>query len=373
MIYCKFTRAQEYQNDEEIFNLTTGNKYYLLTASGETNSQEPKNHYDDKTASYLEYDFTKVSSFEDREIDLNECDKTKRCFRQPFSCINEVTCDKIITWKEHLNTIEFEIFGKKEFIAIAFSRDMMMKDSSIIACAKRKGHAEIHYYFAYGNSFWDVEFKRLKGIEILRKDVESDFIRCKFRRQKHFSDDQDLFDLSRGNRYHLLVAGGHLGFDGKIAGHEKDRLATFRQFDFSEEIPTSSQTTFSSNSLPTTRHANSSMTTSIDDEQTSSFDDTTVTVHSSTATTRMANEQTSHPSYDSTTQVQSSTATTSVDNSNPTPSNETTINLVSSLSPTTSSNSFSSCCPCATTQPISPVTTFSPTTSSTNWETVRII
>lgn len=244
MIYCKFTRAKEYTNDEEIFNLTSGNEYYLLTASGLTNSQELKNHYDDKTASYFTYDFTKVSpSLEEREINLNECDRTKRCFKQPFSCNNELTCDKIITWKNHLDTVEFEIFGKKEFIALAFSRDMMMKDSSIIACAKRKGHAEIQLYFAYGNSYWDVEFKNLKGIEVIRKDVESDFIRCKFRRMKSFPNDQDLFDISLGNQYHLLVAAGHLGLDGKLGGHETDRLATFVKYDFSEELSTVNQTT----------------------------------------------------------------------------------------------------------------------------------
>lgn len=59
-------------------------------------------------------------------IDLNECGKNKGCFKWPTSCESELSCKKIVTWKNEKEDIEFEMMGRNNYFAIGFSFDRRM-------------------------------------------------------------------------------------------------------------------------------------------------------------------------------------------------------------------------------------------------------
>ena len=66
----------------------------------------------------------------DFDIDLSGCGSTKGCFRSPRDC-NISHCDAVVTWTPRRTDtsqtyIEFEMQGRHNWLALAFSDDMTM-------------------------------------------------------------------------------------------------------------------------------------------------------------------------------------------------------------------------------------------------------
>ena len=54
------------------------------------------------------------------------CAKTKGCFVSPSSCSDSTDCDYLVTYKPNEDSIEFEISGKAQWVALGFSDDKIM-------------------------------------------------------------------------------------------------------------------------------------------------------------------------------------------------------------------------------------------------------
>lgn len=54
------------------------------------------------------------------------CAKTKGCFVSPSSCFDSTDCEYLVTYKPNEDSIEFEISGKAQWVALGFSDDKIM-------------------------------------------------------------------------------------------------------------------------------------------------------------------------------------------------------------------------------------------------------
>ena len=60
-------------------------------------------------------------------IDLSGCGKTKGCYRIPAKCATENKCDKLVTWADKGDRVQFELSGiATGWVGLGFSKDEKM-------------------------------------------------------------------------------------------------------------------------------------------------------------------------------------------------------------------------------------------------------
>lgn len=138
----------------------------------------------------------------------------------------------MITWKENGVNIDFEIFGKKEYTAIGFSTDKEMGRDSVLGCLKTSDPTPRVRAFYSDSKSQPKTLDSYNGITSEKNEVDGAAKRCRFSRRKE-KDGSEVFALSSGNSYFLLVASGSVE-SSTIEYHGTDRKSTTVKVDFTK-------------------------------------------------------------------------------------------------------------------------------------------
>ncbi|XP_044172749.1 DOMON domain-containing protein FRRS1L-like isoform X2 [Acropora millepora] len=148
-------------------------------------------------------------------FNTDDCSTSKGCFRSPETCTTSENCDFLITYNAtSSDTVEFELSGSGNWIAVGFSDNRSMRDTDILMCVS-DASLDGHYY---ANSHQTPQRTRTtpSAVSILLRAFENNRMKCRVSRVinpglANFKDlNWSLF---------LLAAYGPLGGDGGIRYH----------------------------------------------------------------------------------------------------------------------------------------------------------
>ncbi|XP_067036891.1 ferric-chelate reductase 1-like isoform X2 [Acropora muricata] len=79
-------------------------------------------------------------------FNTNDCGTSKGCFRSPETCTTSENCDFLITYAAtNFDTVEFELSGIENWIAVGFSDNQLMAETDILMCVSDVSQ-DGHYY-----------------------------------------------------------------------------------------------------------------------------------------------------------------------------------------------------------------------------------
>ncbi|XP_067036686.1 ferric-chelate reductase 1-like isoform X2 [Acropora muricata] len=79
-------------------------------------------------------------------FNTNDCGTSKGCFRSPETCTTSENCDFLITYAAtNFDTVEFELSGIENWIAVGFSDNRLMAETDILMCVSDVSQGG-HYY-----------------------------------------------------------------------------------------------------------------------------------------------------------------------------------------------------------------------------------
>ncbi|KAK2572857.1 Ferric-chelate reductase 1 [Acropora cervicornis] len=79
-------------------------------------------------------------------FNTNGCGTSKGCFRSPETCTTSENCDFLITYAAtNSGTVEFELSGIEDWIAVGFSDNQLMAETDILMCVSVDS-LDGHYY-----------------------------------------------------------------------------------------------------------------------------------------------------------------------------------------------------------------------------------
>lgn len=137
---------------------------------------------------------------------MGDCGLKKNCWTKPTSCKDESDCLGIVTWVKDGDDIEFEVFGKKRWVAVGFSNDEKMADDSIHTCIQpESGSGEIITMKSTGKSLPPEVSPKFTINGTVEYDNSK--LRCRFSRPIK-SSNANVFSLT--TQYILFWAQGNL-------------------------------------------------------------------------------------------------------------------------------------------------------------------
>ncbi|XP_076076307.1 uncharacterized protein LOC143047196 isoform X3 [Mytilus galloprovincialis] len=258
-------------NTDKIFNLTT--EWHILFAYGDVtlnpNGKPTANYHKFKIGSTYLTDFQKISNIPTTmapstdttaanspdKITLDpECGITKGCFP---TCSGS-SCSSLVTWQKNGNYILFEIAEEiasttdNRWIAIGFSGNQQMDNTSVIMCQHKNGNVSFDLGYNNGYSFQTLaENMSSKMISNASLTVSGKVMRCTLRRTIN-SADPEVFDLN--NEWFILMANGPITA-GYPAHHDVDPKSTSSKENFISitTVTTAGPTTIPDSTSPSTQ------------------------------------------------------------------------------------------------------------------------
>ncbi|KAJ6657810.1 hypothetical protein lerEdw1_001860 [Lerista edwardsae] len=152
------------------------------------------------------------------KIRVDDCGKTKGCFRYGKPGCNAETCDYFLSYRRIGADIEFELSADTEgWVAVGFSSDKKMGGDDVMACVHDdNGRVRIHHFYNVGQ--WAKEIQRNPA-----RDEEGIFennrVTCRFKRPVKVPRDETIVDLHL-SWYYLFAWGPAI--QGSITRHDID-------------------------------------------------------------------------------------------------------------------------------------------------------
>ncbi|XP_044172751.1 DOMON domain-containing protein FRRS1L-like [Acropora millepora] len=82
-------------------------------------------------------------------FNTNGCGTSKGCFRSPETCTTSENCDFLITYAAmNSGTVEFELSGNENWIAVGFSDNQEMAETDILMCVSDESEKQDGHYYA---------------------------------------------------------------------------------------------------------------------------------------------------------------------------------------------------------------------------------
>ncbi|KAM6453440.1 DOMON domain-containing protein FRRS1L isoform 3-T4 [Liasis olivaceus] len=128
------------------------------------------------------------------KIRVDDCGKTKGCFRYGKPGCNADTCDYFLSYRRIGADIEFELSAEADgWVAVGFSSDKKMGGDDVMACVHDdNGRVRIHHFYNVGQ--WAKEIQRNPA-----RDEEGIFennrVTCRFKRPVKVPRDETIVDL----------------------------------------------------------------------------------------------------------------------------------------------------------------------------------
>ncbi|XP_069075661.1 DOMON domain-containing protein FRRS1L isoform X2 [Pleurodeles waltl] len=151
-------------------------------------------------------------------IRVDDCGKTKGCFRYGKPGCNAETCDYFLSYRRIGADVEFEMSADTDgWVAVGFSSDKKMGGDDAMACVHDdNGRVRIQHFYNVGQ--WAKEIKRNPA-----RDEEGVFehnrVTCRFKRPVYVPRDETIVDLHL-SWYYLFAWGPAI--QGSITRHDID-------------------------------------------------------------------------------------------------------------------------------------------------------
>nr|DBA24685.1 TPA: hypothetical protein GDO54_012311 [Pyxicephalus adspersus] len=151
-------------------------------------------------------------------IRVDDCGKTKGCFRYGKPGCNAETCDYFLSYRRIGADVEFELSADTDgWVAVGFSSDKKMGGDDVMACVHDdNGRVRIQHFYNVGQ--WAKEIQRNPA-----RDEEGIFennrVTCRFKRPVYVPRDETIVDLHL-SWYYLFAWGPAI--QGSITRHDID-------------------------------------------------------------------------------------------------------------------------------------------------------
>ncbi|XP_005296544.2 DOMON domain-containing protein FRRS1L [Chrysemys picta bellii] len=152
------------------------------------------------------------------KIRVDDCGKTKGCFRYGKPGCNAETCDYFLSYRRIGADVEFELSADTDgWVAVGFSSDKKMGGDDVMACVHDdNGRVRIQHFYNVGQ--WAKEIQRNPA-----RDEEGIFennrVTCRFKRPVYVPRDETIVDLHL-SWYYLFAWGPAI--QGSITRHDID-------------------------------------------------------------------------------------------------------------------------------------------------------
>ncbi|KAF5917716.1 hypothetical protein HPG69_013553 [Diceros bicornis minor] len=156
------------------------------------------------------------------KIKVDDCGKTKGCFRYGKPGCNAETCDYFLSYRMIGADVEFELSADTDgWVAVGFSSDRKMGGDDVMACVHDdNGRVRIQHFYNVGQ--WAKEIQRNPA-----RDEEGVFennrVTCRFKRPVNVPRDETIVDLHL-SWYYLFAWGPAI--QGSITRHDIDSPPT---------------------------------------------------------------------------------------------------------------------------------------------------
>uniref|UniRef100_A0A8C9K8G3 Ferric chelate reductase 1 like n=1 Tax=Panthera tigris altaica TaxID=74533 RepID=A0A8C9K8G3_PANTA len=153
---------------------------------------------------------------------VDDCGKTKGCFRYGKPGCNAETCDYFLSYRMIGADVEFELSADTDgWVAVGFSSDKKMGGDDVMACVHDdNGRVRIQHFYNVGQ--WAKEIQRNPA-----RDEEGVFennrVTCRFKRPVNVPRDETIVDLHL-SWYYLFAWGPAI--QGSITRHDIDSPPT---------------------------------------------------------------------------------------------------------------------------------------------------
>ncbi|XP_029442956.1 DOMON domain-containing protein FRRS1L [Rhinatrema bivittatum] len=152
------------------------------------------------------------------KIRVDDCGKTKGCFRYGKPGCNAETCDYFLSYRRIGADVEFELSADTDgWVAVGYSSDKKMGGDDVMACVHDdNGRVRIQHFYNVGQ--WAKEIQRNPA-----RDEEGIFennrVTCRFKRPVYVPRDETIVDLHL-SWYYLFAWGPAI--QGSITRHDID-------------------------------------------------------------------------------------------------------------------------------------------------------
>jgi len=178
-------------------------------------------------------------------ISLDECGKSKGCYRYPEECSDNKQknqCDAYVTWKDKKDSIDFELSGDSHgWVALGFSYDKLMGHDSVVECVwSSESHTvQVRQSYNLNGDKTNRVIEGTRGLSDMQGFLSNGHIKCRFSRRKRIPNmEKTMFDLSES--FHLLIAKGDVNVTGGKLRHNlepyKFPLVSPVKVDFSQNV-----------------------------------------------------------------------------------------------------------------------------------------
>ncbi|XP_010841923.1 PREDICTED: DOMON domain-containing protein FRRS1L [Bison bison bison] len=149
----------------------------------------------DKNGNHKSYPFPTAPPVDPfAKIKVDDCGKTKGCFRYGKPGCNAETCDYFLSYRMIGADVEFELSADTDgWVAVGFSSDKKMGGDDVMACVHDdNGRVRIQHFYNVGQ--WAKEIQRNPA-----RDEEGVFennrVTCRFKRPVNVPRDETIVDL----------------------------------------------------------------------------------------------------------------------------------------------------------------------------------
>ncbi|XP_053118954.1 DOMON domain-containing protein FRRS1L isoform X3 [Hemicordylus capensis] len=128
------------------------------------------------------------------KIRVDDCGKTKGCFRYGKPGCNGETCDYFLSYRRIGADIEFELSAETDgWVAVGFSSDKKMGGDDVMACVHDdNGRVRIHHFYNVGQWAKEIHRNPARDEEGI---YENNRVTCRFKRPVKVPRDETIVDL----------------------------------------------------------------------------------------------------------------------------------------------------------------------------------
>ncbi|XP_067036685.1 ferric-chelate reductase 1-like isoform X1 [Acropora muricata] len=160
-------------------------------------------------------------------FNTNDCGTSKGCFRSPETCTTSENCDFLITYAAtNFDTVEFELSGIENWIAVGFSDNRLMAETDILMCVSDVSQGGHYYADSRQTPQRTVPTPSSDAaVNISAREFVDSLMKCRVSRviNPGLTNFKDL-----NSSLFLLAAYGPLGADGRISQHTLRRSSSER-------------------------------------------------------------------------------------------------------------------------------------------------
>ncbi|XP_067036706.1 DOMON domain-containing protein FRRS1L-like [Acropora muricata] len=158
-------------------------------------------------------------------FNTNDCGTSKGCLRSPETCTTSENCDFLITYAAtNSDTVEFELSGIEDWIAVGFSDNQLMAETDILMCVSDVSQ-DGHYYADSRQTPQRTVPTPSSTVNISAREFVDNRMKCRVSRVIN-PGLTNFKDLNRS--LFLLAAYGPLGGGGGISHHTLRRSSSER-------------------------------------------------------------------------------------------------------------------------------------------------